>query len=566
MIEELFLQLSLLLGLTLLIGFIAKMLRQPFLVAYIAAGICAGPLLLNLLDREQPLYHLFSQFGVVLLLFMVGLSLDFNYLKKIGRVALFTGLGQILIGGPLTMLLLHFLGFAFLPSFYLATAMTFASTIITTKLLADKHDTESLYGRQTIALLLVQDVIAIIIMLVLTALKEGGELSTALLPLIPKGIILVSFIFFLAKFFLPWLLKHIAVSSEFLFLFTIAWCFGMASLVTVLGFSIEIGAIVAGLSLGSSPYQSEISSRIKPLRDFFLILFFVLLGSETNLASLSTILKPGVVMIVFVLFTGPLVLYFLFRLMKFTRRNSFLSALSGAQVSEFGFVLLFVGRELGHVGDRELALFTLVALTTIFISSYLITYNKQIEELMTPWFKLFKRDRLNQKEERAPEYDVWIIGYHRIGWRICQALRERKASFAVVDFNPETIDSLRQAGIPAYFGDVDDVEFLATIPLHKAKLIISTIPDAVDQITLLKHLRAHRTKPFVVTNLVDPNFRQALYHSGADYVMMPHLLGGGWIAELIKKQHLSKKIFQKLRREQEEEVKLGLGKQFFAPE
>lgn len=558
MIINLFLQLSQLLGLTTFIAFLTRILRQPLLIAYIIAGICAGPLFLNLIHKEQDIYELFSQLGVVLLLFVVGLSLNFNYLKKIGKVAIVTGVGQVVFTGIIGIIILKIIGFSLLTSIYLAIAITFSSTIIITKLLADKKDTESLYGRYTIGLMLVQDVIAIIIMIAITASNQSGSIFNSLGLLILKGIGLIAIVLFFSKIILPFLLHRVAHSSEFLFLFTLAWCFGMTSLAYLVGFSLEIGALMAGLSLGSSPYQTEISSRIKPLRDFFLILFFIILGSEMTISNFQTALLPGIILAFFILIGNPFILYALFRCMKFTRRNSFLAGLTAAQVSEFGFVLLFVGQQKGAVTQNELAIFTIVALLTIFISSYLITYNEQIYKLFSPWFQLFKPDKHKQIEEKTPEYDIWVIGYHRIGWRICEALKEKKASFAVVDFNPDTAASLRKQEIPAYFGDVADIEFLSELPLEKAKLIISTIPNVEDQLVLIRHVRSLSPKVYIMANLPLYNYREILYAAGANYVMMPHLLGGGWIAELIKKQHFSKKIFAKLRKEQQEEVKLGM--------
>ena len=136
--------------------------------------------------------------------------------------------------------------------------------------------------------------------------------------------------------------------------------------------------MAAGLALGSSTYQPEISARITPLRDFFLIIFFVILGAEMSLAAASTVFLPSVILSLFILIGNPLILYVVYRLMKFSRRNSLMIGLTAAQVSEFGFVLLFIGRELGYVGESEIASFTMVALATIFVSSYLITHNGKI--------------------------------------------------------------------------------------------------------------------------------------------------------------------------------------------
>ncbi len=557
MIENIFLQISVILGVTAIIAFVVRFLRQPLLIAYILSGILAGPILLNFIQKGDEHYHIFSEFGIVLLLFVVGLSLNFNHIKKIGKIAVITGIGQALITSVLSFFLLRWFNLSFHTSLYLSIAITFSSTIIVSKLLSDKKDTESVYGRYTIGLLLVQDVIAIFIMILMISGKNPEiPLVESLGFIFLKGGIIIACIYFLSKFLIPFLLNHIAKSSEFLFLFTIAWCFGITGLVSALGLSLEIGAIIAGLSLGSSPYQPEISSRIRPLRDFFLIMFFIILGSEMDVANFQSALLPGLGLALFVLVAKPAILYILFRALKFTRRNSFLTATTGAQVSEFGFILLFTAQSLGQLGESELAIFTIVALLTIFFSSYIITYNEALYRFFIPFFALFGKDKYQQTEEQIPLYDAWVIGYHRMGWKICETLKDQKISFAVIDFNPETVKRLKEEKIPAYFGDVADVEFLSELPLEKAKYIISTIPEVDDQFTLVKYVRSLSNKPYIIANLHHAQYMKHFYEAGVDYIMMPHMLGGYRISEIIKTTKLTKANFKKLRKDQEKELSL----------
>lgn len=555
MIDNIFFQISIILGITAVLAFVVRLLRQPLLISYIISGIIAGPILLNFVQKDNVSYHLFSEFGIVLLLFVIGLSLNFNYLKKIGKVAVITGLGQAALTALLGFFLLKSLGLPLFASLYLSIAITFSSTIIISKLLASKKDTESVYGRYTLGIMLVQDIIAIGIMIFMVGGGTGTGIdllhSVTLLALKASSIALL--IYSLSKFVIPLLLNHIAKSAEFLFLFTVAWCFGITSLVAAAGLSLEIGAIIAGLSLGSSPYQPEISSRIRPLRDFFLILFFIILGSSINIANLESALFPALVLSLFVILIKPSILYIIFRLLKFTRRNSFLSATTAAQVSEFGFVLLFTAENLKLTRDSEFAIFTLVALITIFVSSYIITYNEQLYRFCIPFFNLFGKDKYQQEENNIPIYDAWVIGHHRMGWKVCQALKNQGLSFAIIDFNPETVQQLKKENYHVYFGDVADVEFLSELPLEKAKLIISTIPEPDDQMTLVKHIRAHSEKPHIIANLTHIRHLDDLYNAGANYVMMPHLLGGYRLAEILSEK-ISRTTFNKLRHEQKQEI------------
>lgn len=558
MFDSIFLQISILLGITVVIATITRMLRQPLLISYIISGLFAGPLLLNFINAGEHQYEVFAEFGIVLLLFIVGLSLNFDHLKKIGKVAVVTGVGQVVFTGFFGYFILKLLGFSPEVSLYLAIAITFSSTIIITKLLSDKKDVETVYGRYTVGLMLVQDVLAILLLFFLNSFTQdtGNPIYISFGILILKGLITISAIYFLSKFILPLILERVARSSEFLFLFTLAWCFGIASIAYTFGFSLETGAIIAGLSLGSSPYQPEISSRIRPLRDFFLILFFIILGSKMNLTSLQEALVPGGVLALFILIGNPLILYVLFRIMKFTRRNSFLAGVTAAQVSEFGFVLLFAGQAAGYISDTVLAIFTMTALVTIFVSSYLITYSEQVYRFLIPLFNLFGKDKRQQPEDDVPIYDAWVVGYHRMGWSVCQTLKEQGVSFAVIDYNPEITKQLQEDGIPAYFGDIADVEFLSELPLEHAKLIVSTAPTMDDQFTFVKYVRSVSKKAYVIANLTQTQHVQAFYEAGADYVMMPHILGGYRISEILQTKRLTRNTFKKLRNDQEKELDL----------
>ncbi len=553
--ENIFFQVSVILGITIFIAFIIRLLRQPLLVAYIVAGIFCGPLFFNLINGSEKIFDSMAQFGVALLLFMIGLSLNLNHLKKIGKISFVAGIGQVLFTFIFGFFILSLIGFEKISATYLAIAITFSSTIIITKLLSDKKDTERIYGRYTIGLMIVQDLIAIAIMIFLGFSGKENEGAEILLPLLAKAFFLIFFLIGLSKYLLPIIMNRVAQSSEFLFIFTVSWCFGIASFVHWLGFSVEIGAIAAGITLGSSPFQMEIASRIKPLRDFFIILFFVILGSEMVVSDMRSILIPGIVLSLFILIGNPLILYLIFRFFKFTRRNSFLAGLTAAQVSEFGFVLLFTASQLGHVNSYEFSVFTVVAITTIFISSYLITYNNQIYGFLSPIFHLFGKDKNHQKDERAEIFDVWIFGCHRVGKKICEILQKKKIKFATVDLNPKTIAKLREKNIPAFFGDASDVEFLETLPLNKSRLVILTAPDPEDQKTLLSFISRFRPKPIFISNLHHYKQLEDIYQLGADYVVLPHFLGGKWLAEFLEKNLFDKKILKNLKKEQLKEMR-----------
>lgn len=556
--SNIFIQVSTLLAITISIAFILRLFKQPLIVAYIVAGIVSGPLFLDLLNSKEEFFQTFAHFGIVLLLFIVGLSLNFEYIKKVGKSVFIGAIVQFFVTAILGFLVMQYFGFTETSSIFVAVAITFSSTIIVVKLLTEKEDAESIYGKYVIGILLIQDLLAVGIMIFLTTISMDGTWRDVMLIMVTKTVLLAGLVYFMSRYILPVLISKIAYSGEMLFIFTIAWCFGIASLVHLAGFTIEIGAIIAGVSLGASPYQGQIASRIRPLRDFFIVLFFIVLGSQMQLGNIGPVILPAITLSFFVLLIHPIVLYFIMRRMKYTRRNAILASITMTQISEFGFILVFKGRELGYLFGSEVTVLTAVALTTIIISSYLITYNEIIYQKLFPILDKFGKDRHKNKLEEEVPYKVWVFGFHRIGWKVCEALQNMGVSFAVVDFNPDAVVRLNRRGIPVFFGDAADVEFLETLPLAKAKLIISTIPEFDDQNTMISTVRQMGSKAIIIANLYQATHLDSVYRAGADYVMMPHLLGGSWMAHILQEKPWNRNTFKILREEQKREMRQRL--------
>ena len=552
---ETFSHLSAVLGLTVGLAFLLRRLKQPLVVAYIAGGVLAGPLVLNIVNSEDPFFETLAHFGIVLLLFVIGLNFSFAYLKQLGKNLLIGGLAQFFITVGAGLGVLKIFGFSWQSAVFVGVAIAFSSTIIVVKLLAEKRETETSYGQFVIGVLVVQDVLAIGLLIVLNTLSLEGSWESVALQVAGKSLILGGVIYLVAKHWLPDLINRAARSGELLFIFTLAWCFGIASIVAWAGFGAEIGAVIAGITLGSSPFQAEISSRLRPLRDFFIVLFFLVLGSGLQLKEIASVWLPGLVLTGFVLIVEPMIFYWVMRRLGYRRRNAFLASMTAAQVSEFGFILIYKGKELGYLPGPELGLLTMVALATIMVSSYLVTYNEQLWTWFKPWLEKFGTEKAEVQSVASKQYSTWVFGYHRMGWRICEALRQEKNNFAVVDFNPQAMEKLAMANVPGYFGDATDVEFLSDLPLGDAELVISTLPDASDQLTLIHHVRRQSEEPIIICHLQHARHLDDLYNAGADYVVLTHLLGGQWVAERLGGT-LTHRNLAALRREQERELRL----------
>jgi len=269
---EVFIELSLIIAITVLISGITRLLKQPLIIGYILTGIIVSPYFLNIVQSTETI-KVFSQIGIALLLFIVGLSLSPKVIKEVGKVSLITGIGQIIFTSLFGFLISRLLGFSVIVSIYIAIALTFSSTIIIMKLLSDKQDLEKLYGKISIGFLLVQDIFVIILLMVISSFSGNLSMSTLSLRTILVGILLIGGFVLISIYVLPSLSKFFAKSQEFLFLFSIGWGLGLAALFHYMGFSMEIGALIAGIARSMSPFHYEISSKMRPLRDFFIILF-----------------------------------------------------------------------------------------------------------------------------------------------------------------------------------------------------------------------------------------------------------------------------------------------------
>ncbi len=537
--ERLFLDISLIVVTATVLGLIARLLKQPVILAYVLAGVLLGPAALNLIDETRTV-HTLSSFGIAFLLFLVGLELDLRKLKSLGKVSLLLGLGQVLFTSGIGYVLVRLFGFGAVPAAYIAIALTFSSTIIIVKLLTEQRALESLYGRIAIGMLLVQDLIAMFALISLTGFTaSAGAPSWSEFILIGlRGAMLFSFAILASVFMLPKVFDWLAKSTELLLLASIAWCFIFSLVTASVGFSLEIGALLAGLSLAPLPYNLEIVGRIRSLRDFFITIFFVVLGGQLTLASLSGLKTELVVLSLFVLIGNPLIVMVIMRAMHYRKRTGFLVGLTMAQVSEFSLIIMALGLKLGHVSPAAVSLVTFIGIVTITGSSYLVTHGERLYRYLAPLLSIFDTPASSVEESggdpQLADHAV-VFGYHRLGERFVRALKRLGLKLLVIDFDPEIIAKLRRLNIPCLYGDASDLDMHERANLKNARLVISTIPDVSDNLMLLKDLKRQGTPVPVYVTATTWEDTRTLYDAGADYVIFPHYLSGEYFSDLLAK-------------------------------
>lgn len=539
---SIFLEITVVIGLATLLAVFFRLFKQPPIIAYVLTGIIMGPLGVVSLHHTEVLEAM-AQFGITFLLFMLGLELRLSELKSVGKVAAIAGFGQVIVTAIIAFGLSVLLGFTPLASVYIAIALAFSSTIIIVKLLSDKRDINSLYGRITVGILLVQDFVAIFALIVLAGLSsEGGSITPlSLILTILKGVCLIALIAGLSKTVLPRVIKHISHSSELLFLFSLAWVFGIAAFVSSpwVGFSIEIGGFLAGLSLSNSVQHFQIASRVRSLRDFFITIFFITLGMEMVFSNTGAIIFPSIILSLFVLVGTPLIVLCVMGLLGFKRRTSFLTGITLAQISEFSLIMIFIGNKLGHVPDSVVTLITLIGITTFITSTYLILYGNPLYMKLHSLLRFFEKKKVVEsmgENDREWKNHTVLIGANRAGEHVLEALLKKKHDVIVVEFDPDIVAQLKEQKVPVLFGDIADLEIQEAAQIKEASLIISTISDSHDNLILLESLKKQHRKPHTIILAHDKEDAHDLYKKGAEYVVIPHFSGGMHVSEIIAEE------------------------------
>src|SRR3989344_9676013 len=319
--SELLTEFGIILGLATVVALIMRLLHQPLIIGHIITGLIAGPILLDVL-QSQDIFNLFSQIGIAFLLFSVGLNLNPLVLRKYGKVALITGAGQVVITSLAGFIIYILMGFEMVEALYISVALSFSSTIIILKLISDKGDLEKLYAKIAIGFLLVQDIIAIILLFALPILSaESGSFGVLARTLLKASVVTLA-VFAVSHILVRRMQAYLARSQEFMFLFAAAWGIGIAALFLSIGFSIEIGALIAGVALAFLPSRHEIMAHFTPLRDFFIVVFFVLLGSQMVFADVMALLVPAIILSLLVLIGTPLILLVIMGLLGYKRKTS----------------------------------------------------------------------------------------------------------------------------------------------------------------------------------------------------------------------------------------------------
>jgi Kef-type K+ transport system membrane component KefB len=506
-------------------AYIARFLGQPLLLGYIGAGLLIGPPVLGLIHDEAVIAEL-AELGLAFLMFIVGLEIDLKKLISSGRVGAFVGTVQVSLCAMIAFGAVVLLGFAGLPALYLGVASAFSSTMIVVKLLSDKSELDTVDGRLTLGILLMQDVLAIVVLAIQPNLQDPSILPIGLSLL--KGAALLGGALLLARYVLPRLFQFAAKSPEIILISAVSWCLLIGWLAILANFSIAMGALIAGVTLSAFPYSLDVVAKIRGLRDFFVTLFFVALGMQLQVGSLSIVLSAlalsAVVIVSRFITVGP-TLYFL----KYGSRVGTLCSIATAQTGEFALVIVALGVALGQIDSSITSILALTLVITSTISTYMIMGNHALARRAVALLKQLgveeRPDPTSGFDPHEGPRDVVLLGFHRTASSLIHESQgtAHGRDILVVDFSP----GLRRLEIPVVYGDISHLDTLEHAGLEEAGIVLSTVSEdflrGTDNVTLLRQIR--RLNPHARVILTAETIERAhqMYAAGADYVILPRI-------------------------------------------
>lgn len=529
------------------LGLIAFRLRLPMLIAYLAAGIVLGPHLgLGMIQSAESIATL-SELGLILLMFILGLEIDVRKLMQAGKAVIINGVTQFVGCALLGAGFFAVLGIArgSYELTYMAVTCALSSTLVVVKILSDRMELDTLTSRITLGVLVIQDLWAIGFLALQPNLADLALSGIALS--VGKAALLVGVALLLARYALPWVFTHGGRHPELLLVMAMGWCFAVCGAASKLNLSLEMGALVAGVTIASYPYHTEVAAKISSLRDFFITLFFVALGLQIPWPT-PEVLAIAAAVIAFVLVSRLLTVFPVLHLLKYGNRASLLPALNLSQVSEFSLVVASLGVGYGHVRPELLSGFVLALVATMLTSSVLIPNGQRLYRTMNPLLeKIGLRDHVVHdvavsKSSGAPH--IVLLGFFREASSLLAELQARHSSGAgreilVVDNNPETLAHLKKIGVGARFADLSNQDTLKALGLDSARVLICTVPDhflhGTSNLKLLQFLR--RIVPDVKAVMTADTIQaaRAMYEAGAAYVFVPRIVSAHFLVDVIER-------------------------------
>lgn len=516
-------------------GFVMKQLKQPPLLGYLAAGVLIGPVGFGIISDHTEIVTL-SEIGLILLLFMIGLEIDLKKMLSAGKWVIVPGLLQfpICVGASFVAFwVLQNLGvdvgIGSYARLYCAIAVSLSSTMIVVKLLFDKLELDTLPGRITVGILVFQDLWAIIVLAIQPNMNNPEILSLA--QTFGIGALLVGAALGVSRYILPFVFRSVAQVPELMLVISLGWCFLVALVASSdsVGLSMEMGALIAGVSLATFPYNLDVVAKAISIRDFFITLFFVALGMQIPLPSMSVAVSAVSIALVALAARGLGIFGVLYATWA-GHRTAFLASINLSQVSEFSLVILAIGVELGHIDTDTLAFLTWVFAILAVTSTYAVTYSHPLQQVLSRLATSVGLKDLQPKkveEEERKKYKIVLLGFFRIASALVAEIKQRFPhlldEIKVVDFSPKAKETLEDMGVSYVYGDISHPDTLHHADIHDAELVLCTIPDTflrgTSNAKIAKHLGSICPHAHIVGTAESVLQAKEIYNAGAHFVL-----------------------------------------------
>ena len=532
---------ALLIGAATFLGILSQKTGQPKIIAYIIAGISLGPVGLDLVKQGE-MISLFSELGLVFLLFLIGLEIDIEEIQEVLKSTVGIAVIQMALtfaAGTLTAILVGFTGTT---AYTIGAAVMFSSTALVVKVLTERDEETTLPGRLDVGVLLVQDVAVVVILAFFTVnFSTPAQAALKLAEIFLMISVVAAISFGSSKYFFSKILKSMSGNRLAFFTHGIAWAFLFISLADYLNLSLEIGAFIAGIGLAQIPYSRELQEDIRPLTDLFMAIFFMNFGISISGSSLQQYFIPAIIASILLIIFKFLIFFLTIDRFKFTPKTSFTASVNMTQVSEFGLILTSLAITEGFIQSEVSGFISLVAILTMGTSAYLIRFRDELEEQFKPLLDLFESEEKTDLEVEKLEDHAVIIGYDEMAERTCSKLAE-EYDIMVIDQESDKTEKLAESDYTYVYGDFKHGEIRQGANLEEAEFILSFSEQKQVNNVLLEE-RKEETVVFVKAS----NFEDAseFYDLGADYVMIENILAGNRISEYIEIYLEDREVFNK---------------------
>jgi len=525
--EHLLLQVVLLLGLAVIIVSISRRLHFPPILSYIIVGIIVGPYGLGFIDTEENI-TLLAELGIVFLLFSIGLEFSLSQMMAMRKLVFGLGSAQVAITFAVTYGLSSLMGLDSTTSIVIASAFSLSSTAIVIKQLTEQSEIQSRHGRSTVGILIFQDIMAIPLLILIPALAlsgNGGDaLSTSLGIAFLKGILIVVVMHYVGRYLLRPLFHEVASakSSELFTLTVLLVALSAAALTEEMGLSMTLGAFLAGMMLGETEYRHQIESDIRPFQDILLGLFFVTVGMLISLEILVTYFWTVVAITLSIIVIKFSIIYGVTLLFKKDGGVATRTALSLAQVGEFGLVLMTLAFTYDLLPDKEGNILLTAAVMSMAIAPFIVKFNGKIAKAIhkNSYSKGHEDIEQTITDDNAYVSDhVILCGFGRVGQTVGRFLHKANKPFIALDMDPMRVTEAHNAGERVYYGDAAKETVLNAASLGKAKAVIITFSDFHSSIKILKNIRRLDKDIPILVRTMDDSHLNEMTDAGATEVV-----------------------------------------------